>query len=65
LERGALKLDLSSDFTISTKAYYTTNLLPLRMALLHLDPTEIARADPRPYFRRNQRVSGCADIPKH
>ena len=50
LERGALKLDLSSDefFTISTKAYCTTNLLPLRMALLHLDPTEIARADPRP-----------------
>jgi hypothetical protein len=49
MEGDALKLDLSPDdvSTIATKAYYTTNLLPLRMRLLGLDPAAMAQSDPR------------------
>jgi hypothetical protein len=49
LERAALELDLTTRevSAISTRAYYTTDLLPLRMALLHLAPGETARSDPQ------------------
>jgi len=49
LERAALELDLSTHevSAISTRAYYMTDLLPLRMALLHLNPGETARSDPQ------------------
>jgi len=47
-ERAAKELGFSTDelLTISLRAYYTTDLLPLRMALLHLDADETARKDP-------------------
>ena len=49
LERAALELDLTTRevSAISTRAYYTTDLLPLRMALLHLELGEAARSDPQ------------------
>jgi hypothetical protein len=49
LERDALKLDLTPDelFAISTNAYYTTDLLRLRMGLLHLNAADVAHSDPR------------------
>jgi hypothetical protein len=34
-------------FSISTGAYYTTDLLRLRMALLHLNAADVAHSDPR------------------
>jgi len=49
LERDALTLDLSPDelFAISTSAYYATDLLRLRMGLLHLNAADVAHSDPR------------------
>jgi hypothetical protein len=49
LERAALELDLTAGevSAISTRACYKTNLLPLRMALLQIDPGETIRTDPQ------------------
>jgi hypothetical protein len=49
LERAAegLGLAIGELHSISGKAHYTTNLLPLRMSLLHLDASEVARSDPK------------------
>lgn len=47
LERAAKDFGLTTEevITISVSAYYTTDLLPLRMSLLHLDADKTADKD--------------------
>jgi hypothetical protein len=63
LERAALKLGLPADevFAISIKAHYTTNLLPLRMALLGLNPSDVAHSDTH-LFRSLETTCRLCDV---
>jgi len=46
---------------IGDRAYHTTNLLPLRMSLLHLDPSEVAHSDPGRYRDLEASCKLCED----
>jgi hypothetical protein len=57
-DRTAKELGFTSEelLDISLQAYHTTDLLPLRMALLHLDADRTARTDPCLY---NKLAKSC------
>jgi hypothetical protein len=61
LERAALELGLSTDelCNVCLKAYYTTNLMPLRMALQRLDPAEVAHSNPQLFSHLEKSCKLC------
>jgi len=61
LDRNAKDLGLTSEelLDITINAYHTTDLLPLRMSLLHLDPDHTARTDPTLFLRLEESCKLC------
>lgn len=63
LERTADQLGMAPDQLrdIADRAYLTTNLMPLRMTLLQLDPDELAHSDPKRYRELEACCKLCED----